>query len=244
MRKRLFEIIEIAADGDRASRFYDGFMILVIILSIIPIAMKDPGTVWNALDKLCVAIFIVDYALRLFTADFKLEDRRRAFSFLRYPLTPMAVIDLLSILPSFIPVNRSLRLLRLFRALRVFRIFRVLRYSKSLRTVSVVMKKSKDSLIAVYSLAAVYIVISALVILNAEPRSFDSFFEALYWATTSLATVGYGDIYPVTAVGKAISMISSMMGIAIVALPSSIITAGYVEEIKKRESGDEQKDKD
>ena len=236
MRKRIFEIIEIADDGDKLSRIYDWFMIAVIIISIIPLTMKTPGYAWQFIDKVCVAIFIIDYALRLITADYK-YDSSSVVSFVRYPFSPMAIIDFVSILPSFILINKGfklLRLLRMARALRVFRVFRALRYSKSFEIIISVIRRSKDSLIAVCILAIAYIVISALVVFNVEPESFDNFFEAIYWATVSLTTVGYGDIYPVTSVGRVITMISSVFGIAVVALPAGIITAGYMKELEDR----------
>lgn len=81
-------------------------------------------------------------------------------------------------------------------------------------------------------LAIAYILISALVIINVEPETFDSFFEAVYWATTSLTTMGYGDIYPVSTIGRIVTMVSSVFGIAIIALPSGLIAAGFMEELK------------
>ena len=87
----------------------------------------------------------------------------------------------------------------------------------------------------VLGIAILYILISALVILNVEPETFDSFFDAVYWATVSLTTVGYGDIYPVTVIGKIVTMISSFMGIAIVALPAGILTSGLMEELNQSE---------
>ena len=121
----------------------------------------------------------------------------------------------------------------MIRAMRVFRIFKAMRYSKSFIIIGNVLKKSKDSLIAVCVLAFGYILISALIIYNVEPDTFDTFFDALYWATVSLTTVGYGDIYPVSIMGRIITMVSSIFGIAIVALPAGIITAGYMTEIDK-----------
>jgi voltage-gated potassium channel len=100
------------------------------------------------------------------------------------------------------------------------------------------LKESKDSLVAVCLLAIGYILVSALVIFNVEPESFKSFFEAIYWATVSLTTVGYGDIYPVSALGRIITMVSSVFGIAIVALPAGIITAGYMTELQKSKEAD------
>lgn len=236
MRKRIFEIIEVAKEDDKASRYYDLFMIVAIIVSIIPLAFKEPGQAFQIIDKICVSIFIIDYLLRLVTADYK-YDSQTIGSFVRYPFSFMAIIDLLSILPSFLMISQGfklLRLLRMARALRVFRVFRAFRYSKSIDIIASVIKHSKDSLIAVCVLAVGYILVSALVVFNVEPESFSNFFEAIYWATVSLTTVGYGDIYPVTSVGRVITMISSFFGIAIVALPAGIITAGYMNELEDR----------
>ena len=151
----------------------------------------------------------------------------------------MALIDLLSILPSLTVINsgfKVLRVLRMIRALRVLRVFKAMRYSKSFEIIGNVLSSSKDSLVAVCCLAGGYILVSALIIFNVEPDSFHRFFDALYWATVSLTTLGYGDIYPVSTIGRVITMISSVFGIAIVALPAGIITAGYMTEINKLNS--------
>ena len=103
-----------------------------------------------------------------------------------------------------------------------------------------VLRSSRDSLIAVCALATGYILISALIVFNVEPDSFGNFFDAVYWATVSLTTVGYGDIYPVSDIGRVITMLSSVFGIAIVALPAGIITAGYMNEINKSVKNDKE----
>lgn len=123
----------------------------------------------------------------------------------------------------------------MIRAFRVFRVFKAFRYSNSFQIIGNVIRTSKKSLIAVGVLAAGYIMISALIIFNVEPESFNSFFDAIYWATVSLTTVGYGDIYPVSTLGRVITMLSAIFGIAIVALPAGIITAGYMNELKDAE---------
>ena len=159
-------------------------------------------------------------------------------SFFLYPLTPFALVDLLSILPSLTMLHNGFRLLRLFRllkTLKVLRTFKFLRYAKSFEVIVNVFKKQKRILMAVATTAVAYVLISALAIYNVEPESFDSFFDAVYWATISLTTVGYGDIYPVTTVGRIVTMISSVFGIAIIALPSGVITAGYLEEMSKKD---------
>ena len=235
MRRRIYEIIEASKEGDKASLIYDIFMLDTIIISILPLAFKNNYTVFTSTDSLTTAIFIVDYILRLSTADYKLG-QKGVFSFIRYPFTLMAVIDLVSIIPTVTIFNSAIRgaqLLRLLKTLRVVRLFKVMRYSKSMRIIMHVIENSKEALGAVVTLAAAYILISALVVFNVEGQSFDTFFDAVYWATVSLTTVGYGDIYPVTTPGRIITMLSSLFGIAVVALPAGIITAGYMEELQE-----------
>jgi voltage-gated potassium channel len=236
VRKKLYSVVELANGADRLSQMYDIFMMLTIFASIIPLAFKAETIFFFVLDKVTVAIFIVDYLLRLFTADYKYENHS-ILSFLRYPVSFMAIVDLLSILPSLTLLNNGFKLFklfRLFRTFRVFRVFKTFRYSKNIKIITSVLHNSKESLIAVGTLAGAYILISALVIFNVEPESFETFFDAIYWATVSLTTVGYGDIYPVTTVGRVVTMLSSILGIAIIALPAGIITAGYMKEIENK----------
>lgn len=233
-RKKIFSVIELAVD-DKVSAFYDIFMMIVILVSIVPLAFKTQSNTMIFIDKITVSIFIIDYILRLFTADLKLQ-KNGIIAFIRYPFTPMAIIDLISILPSLTVLNSGFKLFKIFRLLRtfrVFRVFKVIRYSKSIMLIIAVFKKQKESLLTVMVLAIGYILVSALVVFNVEPETFNNLFDAIYWATVSLTTMGYGDIYPISTTGRIITMISSIFGIAIVALPAGIITAGYMDEINK-----------
>lgn len=247
MRKRIYEIIEVSDGNDLCSSVYDVFMMLAIVISLIPLAFKTEYLGFRIIDKLCVVVFIIDYILRLITADFKYHNKS-IISFLRYPFSFMAIVDLVSILPSVTVVNRGFKLLRLtrmVRALRVFRVFKAARYSKSVQIIVKVFKNSKEPLAAVGALAIVYVLVSALIIINVEPDSFHNYFDAVYWATVSLTTMGYGDIYPITTIGRIVTMVSSVFGIAIVALPSGIITAGYMNEINtERKNSAEKSDLD
>ncbi len=238
MRRKLFEIIE-KSEGDKASAVYDYTMMVVIVVSLFPLAFKQTTKTHAVLDYVTVIIFVIDYFFRLITADIKLQ--KGAVSFVLYPFTPMALIDLLCILPSFTALSSGLRILKIVRLMRAFRVFRaakMLRYSKSIIIVLDVIREQSKALIAVGTLAVTYVLISALVIFNVEPDSFPTFFDAVYWATVSLTTVGYGDIYPVSTAGRVITMLSSVFGIAVVALPSGIITAGYMERISREQSKD------
>lgn len=239
MRKRIYEIIEVGKDGDYISKIYDSFMMAVIIISLIPLAFKEENAVFNIMDSVTVAVFVVDYLLRLMTADYKMGKGK--ISFMLYPFSVMALIDLISILPSFLVVNKGIKMLRITRLIRTFKVFRVFkgfRYSKNVDILVRVFKRQRDSLSVVAILAVGYILITALIMFNVEPDTYVNFFDAIYWATVSLTTVGYGDIYAVSDIGKVITMISSLFGIAIVALPAGIITAGYMEEIEQNEEED------
>lgn len=230
-RKTLFQIIEPHQKENAIEKSYDVLMFLTIIVSLIPLTTKSHTGIFMWLDFVSTIIFVIDYVLRLVTADYKLEKGK--LSFFLYPFTFLALADLLCILPSLFLLNNSLRLFKILRMLRILRVFKFIRYSRNIQILTNVLKKQKDSLMIVGLLALGYIFISALIIFNVEPSTFPNFFDALYWATISLTTVGYGDIYAVSTTGKIITMISSFLGIAIVALPTGIITAGYMKEIKE-----------
>ncbi|MCH5185566.1 MAG: ion transporter [Oscillospiraceae bacterium] len=242
MRKKIFDIIEPSAGNNNSGSAYDWFMMSIIFISIIPLCFKGTYKLSEAVDLFCLIIFIADYLLRWLTADYK-YNKKTILSFVRYPFGLPAIVDLIAILPSVSAINSGFKLFKLFRMIRAFRVFRVFkafRHSKSIKIIVSVFKKSEESLIAVGILAVSYIIISALVIFNVEPDSFENFFDAVYWATISLTTVGYGDIYPITTIGRIVTMVSSFLGIAVVALPAGIITAGYMQEIENEKNNSEQ----
>lgn len=230
-RDQLYEMVDAGGD-DKPSVIYDTSMMIVIIASLIPMCFKTQTTLLFCIDKFAAGIFVIDYFFRWVTADCKYPNLRgRAFAI--YPFTLWAIVDLLAILPSLSILGQGFRILKIFRLLRTFRVVKFLRYSKSIKVIFAVLKKEKEPLLAVCYMALGYIFITALIMFSAEPDTFDTFFDALYWATTALTTVGYGDIYPITDVGRLVSMVSSLAGIAVVALPAGIITAGYLSAIKE-----------
>ena len=225
-----------AEKNDKLSSIYDVFMMITIVISLVPLMTKRQNTFLGVIDIVTVFIFIVDYLMRLLTADYKLN--KRSASFLPYLFTPMAILDLLTILASVSVLNSGFKVLKLFRLLRTFRVLRVFKaflYSKNVAIILDVFKKQKEALTAVGVLAVGYIFVTALIIFNVEPDTFPTFFDAIYWATISLTTVGNGDIYAVSNVGKVLTMVSSLLGIAIVALSAGIVTAGYMEAVSKQD---------
>ena len=235
LRKKIYQVVEVAENNDKLSSIYDVFMMITIVISLVPLMTKSQNTFLSVIAIVTVFIFIVDYLMRLLTADYKLN--KRSASLLLYPFTPMAILDLLTILASVSVLNSGFKVLKLFRLLRTFRVLRVFkafRYSKNVAIILDVFKKQKEALTVVGVLAVGYIFVTALIIFNVEPDTFPTFFDAIYWATISLTTVGYGDIYAVSNVGKVLTMVSSLLGIAIVALPAGIVTAGYMEAVGKQ----------
>lgn len=238
MLKNLYKIIEPSDnDSSKLSSLYDIAMLICIIASMIPLAVKSDNIILNIIDKITVTVFIIDYILRLITAKQKLNKGVKSYIF--YPFQPMAIIDLLSILPSLIPINAGFKVLRLFRIVRTFKVFRsfkIFRYSKNVARLVEVLKKQSKSLLAVLSMAIFYVLFTALVMFNIEPDTFGNFFDAIYWAAISLTSVGYGDITPISDIGRLFTMLSAFVGVAIIALPSGIVTAGYLDVLNKEKN--------
>ena len=240
-RKELYELIEIDEGTNVWSHLYDIIMFIIIILSVVPLMFWEHHQYFTYLEAFTTTVFIIDYILRWITADYRLGQGHH--SFVSYPYSFWAIIDLLSILPSFHILGDSFRILRTLRMLKTLRLLKALRYSDQMFIFMDVLKKERKVLSSVLFFAATYIFITALVMFNFEPRinpltgeeTFRSFLDALYWSTVTLTTVGYGDLTPATDLGRLISMFSALFGIAVIALPSGIITASYLDELHKIE---------
>ena len=238
MRRKIYEIIEQSHDGNKLSLAYDIFMLLAIAVSIVPLMFIEETQTFRVIEQVTVAIFIIDYLLRWFTADYRLQ--KKGWSFVFYPFTGWAIIDLLSILPGLSVLGRGFKIFRVTRLLRILRLFKFVRYSDKIQVLGKVIRKEKGVLLTVLGIAVFYVFLTALIMFNAEPHinpetgatTFEDFFDALYWATVTLTTVGYGDMIPVTDIGRCVSMLSSLFGVAVIALPSGVITASYLDELR------------
>ena len=210
-------------------------MTTAVIVGMIPLTLKTDNKYTPIIEIMTGIIFIIDYIARVYTADYKMG-YKSIKAYIGYIFTPLAIFDLLSIVPIicvFTKVGPAIGLLRLF---RVFRVLKLIRYSKTTIVIANVLRKVKKQLLAVLILIIIYIFVSAMLIFQLEPNLFETFFDALYWATISITTIGYGDIYPTTNVGRLITMVSALVGVAVIALPSGMITAAYVNEINKKKS--------
>jgi voltage-gated potassium channel len=231
LKRRIYGLVQGAGLDGANTDAYDIAMMAVIALSMVPVMFKETNAWLNAIDWSTAGIFIVDYALRWWTADLHVKKGKASYAL--YPFTPMAIVDLLSILPVFTGANCSLKLLRLLRAARALRAFKLLRYSQSCLLIRNAVYSQRHALASAYAFALGYVFVSALLVFSVEPQTFETFLDALYWSVVSLTTVGYGDLYPVSAIGRCVTVLSAFVGIAIVALPAGIITAGYMTELAK-----------
>ncbi len=258
----IYDLINRDKKGDWASKLYDWYMLVMILASVVPLMFVQDYPVFTVIEVVTVIAFIIDYLLRWSVAPIQLnqklikkEKRKRKrnknvrepkripdwLCYVRYPFTFMAIVDLLSILPGFGLISPEFKLLRLTRLLKIVRLLKLFRYSDKIEIFLNVLQKEKNVLLSVLMLAVFYIFITALLMFNAEPHinpftgqeTFHNFFDALYWATVTLTTVGYGDLCPVTDLGRVVSMFSAIFGIAIIALPSGVITASYLDELRR-----------
>lgn len=204
-------------------------------LSILPLMFKHRIPVLHSLETIAVLFFIVDYILRYYCSEVILNKGKK--SYILYPFTPYAIVDLLAIIPFFLERLGFLVPIRIIRLIKLLRVFKVLRYNKQIIILKKAVKREKHILEAILAFVSVYIFIIALVAFQVEPETFNTFFDAVYWSTISLTTVGYGDIYTVTTLGRMVSIISSIIGVGIICLPSGIIAASFVEVYREeRES--------
>ncbi len=238
-RQKIANIIDRKSRSDWMCTAYDWFMVLTILVSLLPLMFMDTHKVFWFTEMASTLVFIIDYLLRWGTADLRSNNRKIAF--LTYPFSFMAIIDLLSILPAVTLLNPAFKLFRFTRLLRLTRVLKMFGISSKVRLFMSILYKKRQVLSSVLVLALLYIFVTALILFNVEPHinpytgqpTFRSFFDALYWATVTLTTVGYGDMCPVTDVGRFVSMLSSLFGIAVIALPSGVITARYLDELRK-----------
>lgn len=241
LRKGIYKLVDPKNKESVSSRIYDVVMLLMIVIGIMPLMFRKQYEIFWYFDLISGLSFIADYILRWSVADFDSKRSQKA-AFVVYPFTPMAIIDLLSILPVFNLLGQTFKVFRVSRLLKILQIFKIIRYFEPLGIILAVIRKQGKVLMTVMSLAVFYIFITALIMFNCEEQinpetgkfMFEDFFDAFYWAACTLTTVGYGDLYPISDIGRVISIISSMVGIAIIALPSGIVTAGYMEELEHR----------
>ena len=252
IRKRVFQMVEVGFLEDVPSRAYDIVNTLAIVINLVcsvlytfaPIRERVGGLL-DGIEILTAVFFAVDYVLRLWTAVYLYPKKRPAEAAWRYAISFYGVVDLLSFLPYFLPVvfPAGAVAFRMFRVMRIFRLFRLNAYYDSLNVITEVLASKKQQLMSSVFIIFILMTASSLCMYSlehaAQPDVFDNAFSGMWWATSTLLTVGYGDIYPVTAAGKVFGMIITFLGCGLVAIPTGIISAGFVEQYTRlREMGE------
>ena len=245
-RKWISDLVEPGKPGV-LSQVYDFLMLVAIAMGTVPLLFRDYRPLFLYFDIFSGVIYMLDYLLRWTTCDLR-SDKPKWKAFFLYPFTPLAILDLLSILPTFEVISSTYKLAKSARLLKIFRFTKIVHYIGPLEIFVKVIKKQWKLLLAVALVALFDIFITAILMFQSEQEIdpvtgeyiFKTFYDAFYWATITLTTVGYGDFYPVSELGKTLSIISSLVGIGIIAMPSSIITAGYMQELNRRMKEEEE----
>lgn len=240
-RRDVFEIL--AVDGDHPlSHPFDVFIMSLIAVNVVVVMLATVGPLYRAhapffraFEVVSVAVFTVEYVARVWTCTFDEDYTDPVFGRLRFARRPFLLVDLLAILPFYLSgLFIDLRFLRSLRLLRFFRLLKFARYSESMRRFGYVIREKREDLtIAVAATVILLLVSSSLMYFaerGAQPDAFSSIPAALWWGVVTLTTVGYGDVYPITPLGRLLGAVIAILGVGLVALPASILASGFVEE--------------
>lgn len=241
----LFEIME--GDDRLLARFIDVFLLLLILLNVVVVLLETVtglnalyGDLFFEFEVFSVVVFTLEYVLRLWVCTQRAEYAGAVRGRLHYAITPMALVDLAAILPFYLPLlfPFDARMLRLIRLVRLLRLLKIIRYSESLRIFTDVYRMKKSELSMVFLVILFLLVFASAVIYHveneAQPEVFSSIPAAMWWGVSTLTTVGYGDIYPVTPLGKFFGAIIALLGIGLFALPAGILGSGFVGALRRK----------
>lgn len=244
-RSKLYKLLTVGGN-DKASKYFDIFLILLIALNVLAVilgSVKSIDIKYNyqlrIFEIFSVMIFTIEYLLRVWTSieASELNSPHPVKSRLRYMLTPMAIIDFLAVAPFYLVFFFSVDL-RFMRVLRLLRIFKLTRYSPAMSVVLVVLRKEAQAFGATLFVFILLMIFSASIIYlfehEAQPEVFKDIPQAMWWAVITLTTIGYGDVYPITEMGKLVGACISILSIGLVALPAGILASGFSEQLHIR----------
>ena len=240
-RKRVFDIIQIGNKDDRASKAFDIFLVITIVVNISVLFLStfeeiDAYTgVFDVLEAVTIAIFVVEYGLRIWTADYLYPDRTRGRAIGRFLVSFDGIVELFTILPFFF--LSGFVVFRLLRVVRIFHLFRINANYDSFNVITSVLYEKRNALLSSIFIVIVMMLASSLCIYSvehtAQPEAFRNAFSGIWWSLSTIFTVGYGDIYPITTLGKCLTVVITILGVLGVAIPTGIISAGFVEHYSR-----------
>jgi voltage-gated potassium channel len=246
-KTRIFNLVDKGSHGTKCDLLFDYFIVGLIILNILAIILESIVTIGQAykgffrgFEVISVIVFTIEYLMRLYVSDLTHPSKSRAGSLLKFIFSGYGLIDLFAILPFYLPFifKVDLRFIRALRLLRFFRIFKVNRYNRSLRLIGDVIREKKTELSITGFVAFIILLVASILMYYIEgpvqPDKFPNILSSFWWAIATLTTVGYGDVFPVTALGKVVSGAIAVLGIGLVALPTGLISVGFIEKIGKK----------
>jgi len=245
IKSRIFGLLSASDETGSASWYVDVFIMILIVLNVIAVVIetvpdvkKSYGTFFYRFEVFSVIIFSVEYVLRIWISNIDPRYQHAVTGRLRYMATPMSIIDLLAILPFFLPfVGFDMRHLRILRMFRLFRLLKFARYVDAMTVIAKVFSKKKEELIISLALTMLLLLMASSMMYYvenaAQPEAFSSIPETMWWGIATLTTVGYGDVYPVTGLGRLLGGMIAIIGIGLFALPTGILASGFSEELTK-----------
>ena len=242
-QKKLYAMVSTGVVDSRLNQFYDIISTLALVANLVCAFASTfdnldakYGLIFDYVDSITVLFFAIDYVLRIITAEQQYRGCPAGKAIAKYVTSGYGIIDLLSFLPHYLPTffPAGAAVFRMLRVVRIFRLFRINAYSDSLSLIGNVISKKKTQLLASVFVIVMLILASSLCMYSveheAQPDVFKNAFSAIWWATSTLLTVGYGDIYPITVMGQILGIVITFLGVGLVAIPTGIISAGFVEE--------------
>jgi len=247
LRRRTYEVLEKAGDDDRLSTVVDIALIVVILGNMVAVVMEsfdglyERFQAWfHLFEVVTVALFTVELLLRLWTCDFLRPQSSRVGAVGRFLVSPIGIIDLLAILPFYLPFlipTVDLRMVRVLRLVRFLRLLKLTRYTRSVMTMGAVVRERRHELLVAVFLTVLLLMVASTLMYYLEsqvqPEAFPNILASMWWAVATLTTIGYGDVFPVTDWGRLLSGIIAILGIGLVALPTAIISSGFVEALAR-----------
>ena len=245
-RKRVWEVLEKGNPDDKISFYTDIFLITLIIFNIIAVLLETVDSIYSVyslefliFERFSTFIFLIEYILRIWVCVEEKIKKNKLITRLKYACTWPAIIDLLAVLSGLLPMLFEVDL-RVLRALRMLRLLKFSRYFKVMNLLLGVLKEEKQSFLAAMFLLTVAMLVASTGIYlfekDAQPDKFGSIPEAMWWSIATLTTIGYGDVTPVTGMGKFFGAIIAIIGIGVVALPSGILASGFTDQLKRRQA--------
>ncbi|TAL39923.1 MAG: ion transporter [Spirochaetes bacterium] len=255
-KKAIHRVIEASTGKDIRGNAFDLFLIILIVLNVVAVTLETVKSLhdvfcpfFRTFEIISVIIFSIEYLLRLWSCTETIKYKHPIKGRLLFAISPMGLIDLFAILPFYLPMVFifDLRMLRAIRLLRILRLLKIGRYSKSLRLLGDVFKSKKPDLAIALLILLLLLVFSSSIMYYVEhetqPDNFSSIPYAMWWSVATLTTVGYGDVFPTTIIGKLFGAIISILGIGFFALPTGILASGLIEQIQKRDMKSNNDDK-